>query len=133
MNSVHETTVSPLAGFDKLGEDHWNLEVPSLYEHALRRNEGKVVAGGAFCAETGHHTGRSPKDKHIVVDSLTENTVWWEGNRRQTPEQFDSLLNDFLAHAKDSTLFVQDLYGGCLLYTSPSPRDRQKSRMPSSA
>ena len=24
-------------------------------------------------------------------------------------------------------------YGGCLLYTSPSPRDRQKSRMPSSA
>jgi len=112
MNSVHETTVSPLAGFDKLGETNWNLEVPSLYEHALRRNEGKVVAGGAFCAETGHHTGRSPKDKHIVVDSLTENTVWWEGNRRQTPEQFDNLLNDFLAHAKGSTLFVQDLYGG---------------------
>ena len=25
------------------------------------------------------------------------------------------------------------LYKGCLLYTSPSPRDRQKSRMPSSA
>ena len=24
-------------------------------------------------------------------------------------------------------------FGGCLLYTSPSPRDRQKSRMPSSA
>ena len=24
-------------------------------------------------------------------------------------------------------------YEGCLLYTSPSPRDRQKSRMPSSA
>ena len=24
-------------------------------------------------------------------------------------------------------------YSGCLLYTSPSPRDRQKSRMPSSA
>ena len=26
-----------------------------------------------------------------------------------------------------------DLFEGCLLYTSPSPRDRQKSRMPSSA
>ena len=26
-----------------------------------------------------------------------------------------------------------DMYKGCLLYTSPSPRDRQKSRMPSSA
>ena len=31
-------------------------------------------------------------------------------------------LNPLLAQAK-----------GCLLYTSPSPRDRQKSRMPSSA
>ena len=28
---------------------------------------------------------------------------------------------------------VMSMYTGCLLYTSPSPRDRQKSRMPSSA
>ena len=28
---------------------------------------------------------------------------------------------------------VEDFFNGCLLYTSPSPRDRQKSRMPSSA
>ena len=28
---------------------------------------------------------------------------------------------------------VVEVFGGCLLYTSPSPRDRQKSRMPSSA
>ena len=31
------------------------------------------------------------------------------------------------------TSFPIDLYETCLLYTSPSPRDRQKSRMPSSA
>ena len=31
------------------------------------------------------------------------------------------------------TFKVQDLFETCLLYTSPSPRDRQKSRMPSSA
>ena len=30
-------------------------------------------------------------------------------------------------------LLIGQLLGGCLLYTSPSPRDRQKSRMPSSA
>ena len=29
--------------------------------------------------------------------------------------------------------FIREIYYGCLLYTSPSPRDRQKSRMPSSA
>ena len=34
-----------------------------------------------------------------------------------------------------SNFFLKDcdLYATCLLYTSPSPRDRQKSRMPSSA
>ena len=30
-------------------------------------------------------------------------------------------------------IFLGAWYLGCLLYTSPSPRDRQKSRMPSSA
>ena len=33
----------------------------------------------------------------------------------------------------EKTLLLLALFGGCLLYTSPSPRDRQKSRMPSSA
>ena len=33
---------------------------------------------------------------------------------------------------KDMSL-IKDLYGDCLLYTSPSPRDRTRSRMPSSA
>jgi len=50
-------------------------------EHAIRNGEGTLVQGGALCAEMGVHTGRSPKDKHVVVDALTENTVWWGGNR----------------------------------------------------
>ena len=33
----------------------------------------------------------------------------------------------------DSDFFASDLFGSCLLYTSPSPRDRTRSRMPSSA
>ena len=41
-------------------------------------------------------------------------------------------------YAKDGTVRSKDYQAkwsieGCLLYTSPSPRDRQKSRMPSSA
>ena len=102
---------------------YWNLLPPELYEHAVRRNEAFIVAGGALCAETGHHTGRSPKDKHTVVDALTKDSVWWEGNRKQTPEQFSNLLDDFLAHAKDKTLFVQDLYGGA------DPEYRIKTRV----
>ena len=79
-------------GLKDLAAVHWNLTEAPLYEHAIRNGEATIVAGGALCAETGHHTGRSPKDKHTVVDALTENTVWWDGNRKQSQEQFDTLL-----------------------------------------
>ena len=39
-------------------------------------------------------------------------------------------LNDFIGHRPIATL---ETHKACLLYTSPSPRDRQKTRMPSSA
>jgi phosphoenolpyruvate carboxykinase (ATP) len=110
-------------GLKDLGAVHWNLTDAPLYEHALRNGEATIVAGGALCAETGHHTGRSPKDKHTVVDALTENTVWWDGNRKMTEAQFILLYNDFLAHAKGKTLFAQDLYGGA------DPKYRIKTRV----
>jgi len=99
-------------GLQGLAAVHWNLAAPALYEHAVAAKEGHIVAGGAFCAETGHHTGRSPKDKHTVVDDLTRDSVWWDGNRKLSQEQFKALHEDFLAHAKGKTLFAQDLYGG---------------------
>ena len=45
------------------------------------------------------------------------------------------LFHQFIARMKVTgvNLCVVELAYGCLLYTSPSPRDRQKSRMPSSA
>jgi phosphoenolpyruvate carboxykinase (ATP) len=99
-------------GFKGLKAVHWNLTAPALYEHAIAAREAAIVQGGALCAETGVHTGRSPKDKHTVVDALTENTVWWDGNRKITPAQFQLLHDDFIAHARGKTLFAQDLYGG---------------------
>jgi len=50
-----------------------------------------VMSSGALCAETGEHIGRSPKDKHTVVDAQTEHTMWWDGNRKITPAQFHFL------------------------------------------
>ncbi len=99
-------------GFKGLAAVHWNLTEPALYEHAIAKNEGTVVHGGAFCAETGVHTGRSPKDKFVVCDEHTEATVWWEKNGKLTPAQFDLLFNDFLTHAQGKEIFAQDLYGG---------------------
>ena len=99
-------------GLTGVGEIHWNLTAAPLYEHAVKTGEAQLVDGGALCAETGHHTGRSPKDKHTVVDALTENSVWWDGNRKLSQEHFKNLYEDFLAHCKGKKLFAQDLYGG---------------------
>ncbi|HEY9453114.1 MAG TPA: phosphoenolpyruvate carboxykinase [Bradyrhizobium sp.] len=99
-------------GFSDLAELHWNLTEGPLYEHAIRAGEASLMSTGALCAATGHHTGRSPKDKHTVVDALTENSVWWDGNKKMSKENFDNLLADFLAHAKGRKLFAQDLIGG---------------------
>ena len=99
-------------GLKDLAELHWNLRDAPLYEHAVRAGEAAIVAGGALCAETGHHTGRSPKDKHTVVDDLTRDSVWWDGNRKLSQEHFENLYQDFLAHCKGRKLFAQDLCGG---------------------
>jgi len=99
-------------GFKNLVEVRWNLAAPSLYEYAITAGEASLVTGGAICAETGHHTGRSPKDKHTVVDDLTRDSVWWDGNRKMSKENFDNLLADFIKHAEGKKLFAQDLYGG---------------------
>ena len=110
-------------GFKDLSAVHWNLTAPTLYEYAIAAGEASLVEGGAICAETGVHTGRSPKDKHTVVDGLTENTVWWDGNRKITQANFQLLYDDFIAHARGKALFAQDLYGGA------DPKYRIKTRV----
>ncbi len=113
------TDRTPKIGLDALGVGadtaiHWNLLPAQLVEHAVRRGEGRLAKDGPLVVETGKHTGRSAKDKFIVRDAETENTVWWGStNVGMTPEHFAALKADFLAHlgTKD-TLFVQDLYGG---------------------
>jgi phosphoenolpyruvate carboxykinase (ATP) len=99
-------------GFRKLKAVRWNFEAPRLYEESLQRGETRLAKGGALLAETGVHTGRSPKDKFVVRDANTEDAVWWDNNGAITPAQFDVLLADFLAHAEGKELFAQDLYGG---------------------
>ena len=99
-------------GFDKLKGVFYNLEAPRLYEEALKRNEAKIAAGGPLVAETGVHTGRSPKDKFVVEDDVTRDTIWWDNNGKMSKAHFDTLHADFLKHAEGRELFAQDLYGG---------------------
>jgi phosphoenolpyruvate carboxykinase (ATP) len=114
---------SEASGLRNLKRVYWNLEAPALYEQSLTRGETKLVQGGALLADTGVHTGRSPKDKFVVRDETTESTVWWDNNGAITPGHFDTLLQDFLAHAEGKELFAQDLHGGA------DPAYRVKARV----
>lgn len=93
---------------------HWNLTTAPLVELALVRGEGRLAKEGPLVVATGKHTGRSAKDKFIVRDAETENTIWWgKTNVPMDPAHFAALKTDFLqALAEKDMLFVQDLFGG---------------------
>ena len=99
-------------GISGLGHVHYNLLEPALIEAALKRGEGHLGNGGTFLATTGKFTGRSPKDKHVVKTASVADTIWWDNNRAMSPEGFDALHADMLAHMKGKEYFVQDLVGG---------------------
>ena len=91
-----------------------NLGTAPLVEHAVRNGEGVLSKDGPFVVATGKHTGRSAKDKFIVRDSVTEDTIWWgKTNVPMTPEHFANLKADFLAAlGQKDKLYVADLFGG---------------------
>ena len=53
----------------------------------------------------------------------------WSLKERAVQEVVKAQLREFSQHP----VLLNVLFGACLLYTSPSPRDRTRSRMPSSA
>ena len=68
-------------------------------------------------------------DKNEIL-SVIEGMLFLSGDEGLTIKQISSVLK---LSKKEATQYVDELIQICLLYTSPSPRDRQKSRMPSSA
>jgi len=111
-NSLNVSLASQ--GFPEPAELFANLGTASLVEHAVRNGEGLLSVDGPLVVETGKHTGRSAKDKFIVRDAETENTVWWgKTNVSMTPEHFAALKADFIAAlGEKDRLYVADLFGG---------------------
>ena len=86
-----------------------------------------------------------PKEKmNYTIDLLI--TMVTDEIAEETGKDRKEILTDFLCSKTGKALYdentklwcngpayIAELYRDCLLYTSPSPRDRQKSRMPSSA
>lgn len=100
-------------GITDVGNAFWNLSPAQLVEHTLRNGQGQLADNGALCVDTGAFTGRSPRDKFVVADGLTEGTVWWgEVNHPISPAHFDRLLTKMRTYLKGRDLFVRDVYAG---------------------
>ncbi|HET6934196.1 MAG TPA: phosphoenolpyruvate carboxykinase (ATP), partial [Candidatus Angelobacter sp.] len=107
-------SASALETLLKTTKVHRNLHSGLLVEHAIRRGEGLLADNGALVGYTGKFTGRTPKDKFTVKDSITENLVHWgDVNQPFDPEKFDALFERVLEFMRQrDELFVQDLYAG---------------------
>lgn len=92
---------------------YWNLSVPALVEHALRRGEAILASNGALVVRTGQYTGRSPRDKFVVARSEHEQYIdWGVVNQRMESEVFERLLARLTAYLANRPLFVQDCFAG---------------------
>ncbi|HLV83260.1 MAG TPA: phosphoenolpyruvate carboxykinase (ATP) [Devosia sp.] len=106
----HDTLRSTIAA--SAGSVSHNDIVPVLVARALQGDECELTADGAVSVRTGAFTGRSPKDKFIVRDALTADSVWWDNSGAMSPAHFSALLEDAVAALGGLNVFRQDLLAG---------------------
>ena len=80
--------------------------------------KGQVTELGAVNVMTGIYTGRSPKDKFLVKDATSENTVWWTSeeykndNKPVTTETWNVLKELAAKELSNKKLYVVDGFCG---------------------
>jgi phosphoenolpyruvate carboxykinase (ATP) len=90
----------------------WDADVPALVTEALGAGEGELTTDGALAVTTGVFTGRSVKDKFIVADDLTADTVWWDNSAAMSGSQFAALAEDMINALAGRRLHRQHLHAG---------------------
>jgi phosphoenolpyruvate carboxykinase (ATP) len=78
---------------------------------------GRLTQSGAIAVDTGDFTGRSPKDKYLVRDDTTRDTIWWadQGENDNKPidtETWNSLRELVTDQLSGKRLFVVDTFCG---------------------
>ena len=94
----------------KIQED---LTPDELIKLSLNKGEGVIAANGALLVETGKRTGRSPLDRFIVKDPITESKVdWGEVNRPFETKKFKSLWKQVELYLSERDVFISSLHVG---------------------
>lgn len=109
IKNVQEIIHNP--SFEKLYNDELN---PNLEGY----EKGQLTELGAVNVMTGVFTGRSPKDKYIVKDNITENTIWWTSdkavndNKPITQNTWEALKETTIDQLSGKKLYVVDAFCG---------------------
>ena len=98
-----------IRGLNPTGQVYANLPAAALVEMALRRHEGELTVRGALVANTGKLTGRSPKDKYVVVEPGSKDAICWGPvNQPMEPAVFSRLLDKTRSYLQNRDLFIFD-------------------------
>ncbi len=109
IKNAHDVVYNP--SFDILYEDELNPNLEGF-------EKGQLSELGAVNVMTGIFTGRSPKDKYIVEDAITRDTIWWTSdkavndNKPITQDTWNALKQNTLSQLSDKKLYVVDTYCG---------------------
>lgn len=110
-------------GIKNVQEIIYNPSYDFLYNEELSPSlqgfeKGQLSELGAVNVMTGEFTGRSPKDKYIVKDSITENTIWWNSdkavndNKPISQTTWNALKETTVNQLSGKRLFVVDAFCG---------------------
>lgn len=90
---------------------NYQLSPDELHRITIEKGQGVESSTGALSVNTGKFTGRSPQDRFIVKDSITEDRVWWGNvNIPFDSDKFEKLLNKVTAYLSDKEIYVRDSY-----------------------
>ena len=96
-------------GLEGVASALWNLPPSTLVKECILNGEGRLTDTGALAINTGEFTGRSPKDRYIVVDDKTNSRVdWGDINQSITSENFGCLLEDVQNYLQGKNVYVTD-------------------------
>jgi phosphoenolpyruvate carboxykinase (ATP) len=100
-------------GIHPRGEVVFRPTVSQLYMHAIARGDGQIAEGGPLVVDTGAHTGRSPKDKFVVLEPGSSDRIWWgDVNAPISEEQFERLREKVAVRLGEHDAYVVDAFAG---------------------
>lgn len=97
------------------GKLYRNLGISQLMELCIIKGEGVFAENGALVVNTGKYTGRSPKDRFIVRDNITDTSInWGDVNLPIDGQTFDKIYEEVIEYLKEKDLFIFDGHVGAL-------------------